>query len=74
MKDVEIESDFLKAQVTYTCIEVQCWLIHHTLKLDRINIIVEEIVASPDMLGREYRFICEIYFHRSNYARRHLHC
>jgi len=65
----ETESDFLRAQSECTCTKVKCWLIHHTLKLDMIYSFVEEIVASPDVLGREYRFICELHFHRSNFAR-----
>jgi len=67
----ETESDFLEAYSDYTCTKAQCWLIHHTLKLDKIYSFVEKIVASPDVLGREYRFICELHFHCSKCARRH---
>ena len=53
MKDVENETDFLETYLDYTLTKVQCWLIHYTLKLDTIHSIVEEIVASSDVLVKK---------------------
>ena len=37
----------------YTLTKALCWLIHHTLKLGTIHSIVEEIVASCDVLVKK---------------------